>query len=400
MKNKGSVFGGILLIAGSCIGAGMLALPILTGMAGFFPTLLMFIIAFILMTTTGLLLVEVQGWFQEETNLLSIVGKTLGPVFKGMSLTLYLFLFYALITAYIAGSGVHTAALFSVSPFWGSLFFTLLFGSLVYFGTYPVDLCNRFLMLGKMGAYVGLVLVCVPHIDVNQLFYNDAKYSFFALPILVISFGFHNMIPSLMHYMNGDKKKVRNAILGGSFLALAIYLIWEVVALSILPLNGIGGILTSYHKGIDAAESLKMHLASHFVGSFAALLAFFAILTSFLAQSLSLVHFLRDGFRMKKGKREPLALCLLALVPPLIFALKDPTIFFHALNFAGGVCAVILFGFFPVFMVWVGRYRKGKASPDQTFGGKKLLVIVFLFSLLIISYQVAHMCGLSLIPTP
>jgi tyrosine-specific transport protein len=42
MNKPGSIFGGVLLIAGSCIGAGMLGLPIITGIAGFFPSLLMF----------------------------------------------------------------------------------------------------------------------------------------------------------------------------------------------------------------------------------------------------------------------------------------------------------------------------------------------------------------------
>ena len=45
MKKEGSVIGGILLIAGSCIGAGMLGLPILTGLVGFFPSLILFGIA-------------------------------------------------------------------------------------------------------------------------------------------------------------------------------------------------------------------------------------------------------------------------------------------------------------------------------------------------------------------
>ena len=46
MKKEGSVFGGMLLIAGSCIGSGMLGIPIVTGVAGFFPSLLMFAIDF------------------------------------------------------------------------------------------------------------------------------------------------------------------------------------------------------------------------------------------------------------------------------------------------------------------------------------------------------------------
>ncbi len=42
-----------------------------------------------------------------------------------------------------------------------------------------------------------------------------------------------------------------------------------------------------------------------------------------------------------------------------------PQLFFKALNFAGGICAVILFGLLPVAMVWIGRYRKETAASLQ-----------------------------------
>ena len=55
---KGSVFGGILLIAGSCIGVGMLGLPIVTGLSGLIPTIFMTLVAFVFMTTTALYLYQ------------------------------------------------------------------------------------------------------------------------------------------------------------------------------------------------------------------------------------------------------------------------------------------------------------------------------------------------------
>ena len=64
-EKHGSILGGMLLITGSCIGAGMLGLPILTGLAGFYPTLVMFFLAWAFMTTTALLLVEVNGWHKK-----------------------------------------------------------------------------------------------------------------------------------------------------------------------------------------------------------------------------------------------------------------------------------------------------------------------------------------------
>lgn len=401
---KGSVFGGMLLIAGSCIGAGMLGLPILTGMAGFLPSLLMFMVACIFMTATSLLIVEVGQWFNGKTNFVSMVTRMLGPLGRVACWVLYLFLFYALLTAYIAGSGNHLSSIFSgVLPTWaGSIFFVVLFGALAYFGTRTVDLTNRFLMIGKIAAFVALIALGFRYIMMDRLEYFNIKYSFFPLPILIISFGFQNMIPTLSHYLDNDIKRVKQSIISGAVFTLCIYLLWMILALGVLPVDGDNGILQSYLSGIDAAQALRENLANPLIGTFAACLAFFAILTSFLAQTLTLVHFLADGFNVETGYRENPWICLLALIPPLIFAIFDPSVFYAALSFGGGICAVVLFGILPVLMVWRGRYglKEHHEGAYKVAGGKKLLVFLFCVATFIFFYQLSVTAGFDIFPKP
>lgn len=394
MKKEGSVIGGMLLITGSCIGAGMLALPILTGLAGFASTFVMFVIAWAFMTTTALLMIEILGWFDRPVNLISMVGHTLGPIGKLLCWLLYLFLFYALLIAYMSASGNHVALFSNHSlhlsfPDWGgTIFFVTLFGWLVYLGTGAVDHLNRFLMVGKIGAYLLLIFLGLKYIAPPLLFYFNPNYALMSFPVLIISFGFHNMIPSLFHYMGGDRKRVRQAVCYGSLFAFGIYLIWEVIVLGILPIQEIHA---SYLADVDGAQALRKYLGSSWIGYSAQILAFFAILTSFLAQSLSLVHFLRDGLKLHKKKREHIGICALALLPPLFFSILFPKIFFQALNFAGGICAVILFGVFPALMTWIGRYRKKRLLEDRMIGGKPLLIAVFLIASLIFVYQLSQL---------
>ena len=94
-----------LLIAGTTIGGGMLALPILTASVGLVPTLILYFICCLVMMCTGLILLDVSLWYKEETNLLTLAKRTLGPVGEACTLVLYLFLFYSLMTAYVAGVG-------------------------------------------------------------------------------------------------------------------------------------------------------------------------------------------------------------------------------------------------------------------------------------------------------
>ena len=404
MNRPGSLIGGALLITGSCVGAGMLGLPILTGLAGFGPAVIMFLIACFFMIGTGFLLVEVNGWFTKPVNLLSMVEQTLGRVGKSFCLVIYLFLFYALLVAYIAASGSICSSLvqsifgFTIPSWLGSLFFVLLFGHVVYRGTRQVDFWNRVLMVGKILFFLSLIFVGVRQVDFFLLQRVDFSFSLYSLPILIVSFGYHNMIPTLTTYMKGDLKKVRLSILFGSALAFFIYLAWEFLVLGIVPLGGAHGLLQTYCQDQEGAQALARFVSSPWIGLLAQGLAFFAILTSFLAQSLSFVHFFADGFKVSHEKKESRALCALALGPPLILSLIYPKLFFKALNFAGGICAILLFGVIPICAVWIGRYIKKTEGPYTLPGGKILLLLILLVGLFIFCMESLFMSGVLSMP--
>ena len=92
-KKTGTLFGGALLVAGTTIGGGMLALPILTGLGGFFPALVIYVLCWLFMATTALLFVEVFLWSPKEVNIISMAEMTMGGVGKVIAWILYLFLF-------------------------------------------------------------------------------------------------------------------------------------------------------------------------------------------------------------------------------------------------------------------------------------------------------------------
>lgn len=397
----GSFIGGMLLIAGSCIGAGMLALPITTGLSGFIPSLVMFLIAWGFMTATGLLMVEVNSSFPDRVNIVSMAERSFGQVGKIVSWVLYLFLFYSLLVAYISGSGSLGAsyfqAIFSLHiPHWiGALFFTGGLGFLAYQGTRVVDHWNRFLMAGKILTYLGMVLLGLHYVKPALLLHAGPGFAFFSLPVLVIAFGYHNMVPTLMSYMQNDARRVRQTIIAGSVFALIIYIVWEIIVLGIVPVDGKWGILESLQQGRQASDAVAGVLGNSWVSNFAEALAFFALLSSFLAQTLALVHFLADALKVKGEKNESVSLCLLALLPPLVFAIIYPNLFIKALNFAGGICAVTLFGVLPALMAWKNRYTQQHSSTYQLMGGKRVLIVIIVVASCIVLFQLASMFGLT-----
>lgn len=170
--------------------------------------------------------------------------------------------------------------------------------------------------------------------------------------------------------------------------------------LGIVPISGVHGLVESLKNDQEASQSIAAIIGSPSVRLFSQGLAFFAILTSFLAQALSLVHFLADGLKINYKKQESLGLCILALLPPLILSIIYPQLFFKALNFAGGICAVILFGILPAAMVWIGRYRKASSGSYQMPGGKPALIFIFAFAVFILFVQISTMLGADYIPKP
>lgn len=389
----GSVLGAILLIAGCCIGSGMLGLPVLSAMAGFKPSFFMFILCWLFMVGTGLLLLEVNLWFKKEIHIISMAEQTLGKTGKAVSWLVFLFLFYSLMVAYIAASGSllsDFASLYhgySLSNEYGSLIFCLLFGLLLYLGTGTLDWFNRLLMLGLIVSYVALVGVGLPHIDSTLLKHQDWNAATLVVPALIVSFGFHNLVPSLTTYLNGRQKPLIKAIIIGSAIPLFIYIVWEVLILGLVPLTGFQQALD---QGEIATEALKSAVGSSWILDIAQLFAFFAIVTSLLGVALSFVDFLADGLKIRKSRMGKLVLIALVLIPPLLCSFVYPRIFLVALNYAGGYGAVILFGILPVLMAWKGRYIQKLGHPQIVPGGKWVLALIFIFAVCVIGLQILN----------
>ena len=400
----GSVLGGILLIAGSCIGAGMLALPVITGLGGFGPAVVMLLIAWLFMTTTSLLLLEANLAIGHDLSLISIAEKTLGKTGKILCWLLFVFLFYSLSIAYISASGSILQTIVSdllgwdLPTVWGSILFTGVFAVVIYTGTKPVDYLNRVLMAGLIAAYCVLVLLGSQHIHIAYLKVEQWRYAFAALPVLVISFGFHNMIPSLAMYLKGDVVRLRMTVVIGSLIPLLVYVLWEAVMLGIIPIQGREGLLKALDQGEVATETLRAVVGKSWINTVAQAFALFAIITSFLAQSLSLVDFLSDGLKVPKIGLGRLTLIVLTLVPPFAFAFVYPGVFITALNMAGGFAAVILFGAMPVLMVWALRYIRLVKTIPIVPGGRSVLIVVLCVAVAIFSLELAQEMGFSLIP--
>jgi len=393
MKAKGSTFRGALLVAGTSIGGGMLALPVLTSLGGFIPSLVIFFLCWLFMTCTGLLFLEVSLWMHGESNIVSMANKTLGKPGKIFAWIVYLFLFYCLTLAYVVGCGDLVSQLFQgrVSEWVGSLIFILLFGPFVFAGAHIVGKLNIYLMLGLGVFYFAFVFLGYPYVKTDLLLYRDWGLSLKALPIAFTAFAYQGIIPTLANYMHYDVKRVRLAIIIGTLLPFGAYIIWQWLILGIVPAFGAGSLNEALQNGQNAVQPLKYFLQSPSVYVVGQFFAFFALITSFFGVTLGLFDFLADGLSIKKTPKGKLLLCFLIFLPPLLIALVYPGIFIPALDFAGGYGCALLLGLLPILMVWSGRYFLGYKSTYALPGGKIVLSLLIVFVLFELSIEISHL---------
>lgn len=375
----------MFLVAGTCIGGGMLALPVATGISGFVPSLAMMAVCWLAMTASALLLLEANLWMKGSAHVITISSAILGPVGKAISWVIFLFISYASIVAYTAAGGslminaAEAVGGWSLSKGWGCLVFLLLFGGVIYLGSRVVGKVNAILFMAMIGAYLALVATGIGEVKGALLTHQRWETSLLAIPLLLATFSFQTMLPSLTPYLHRHVKSLRWAIVGGTTLTFIVYAIWQWLVLGIVPVHGPSSLIKALEIGEPITQFLREHVKSEWVSWIAEYFAFFALITSFLGIALGLFDFLSDGLKIRKNARGHLILGLLIVVPTFIFAAFFERMFLLALDTSGGYGDAILNGIMPALMVWIGRYHLKFPADNRTWGGKPLLIIVMLF---------------------
>lgn len=392
-EQQGSLIKGVLLVSGTSIGAGMLALPVLTSLGGFFPSLLIYFFCWLLMMSTGLLMLEVYLWMNQEGNLVSMAEKSLGKTAKIVAWFLYVFLFYSLTLAYVIGCGNLLVSVFGGHiPSWlGQLLFVFAFVPFVYAGTRIANNLNLLLMCGLAISYLTFVIIGSHYIQTEFLFERNWILSLKGLPVTFTAFAFQATVPTLADYLNRDLYRTKMAIFIGTLIPLAAYIIWAWLILGIVPVYGPGGLAEAIDHGYSAVEPLKKVIQNPFIYIVGEFFAFFALVTSLIGVVLGMIDFLADGFSIKKTEKGKAIICSFIFIPVLIISMTHPTIFLEALNFAGGYGCALLLGLFPILMVWVIRYKMGHLSHVSLPGGKVYLLILLLFVLFEVFLETKHL---------
>lgn len=382
------MIGSTLIGAGTAIGAGMLAFPLVTAGPGFIPSAFLFIGMWAVMFISALLTLEVNLAFKAPQNSYrSMAEATLGKAGGLVTYVSFILLFYMLIAAYITGGGSLFEAgclmLFEKAPpSWvNQLIFTLFLGGVVYLGTRAVDLLNRTLFSVKLVLLALIFAFFLPQVNVTNLLAQVApQYGWAALPVAITAFGFHSVIPSLAPYLNNDVAALKKVLFFAGLLPLVIYILWIVALLGNLPYEGEMG-FRALAQGDGSLSSLMLAInhwrPSPWMNGVINTFANFAMITSFLGVSLGLFDCLQDK---KDSVPHRARTALLTFLPPFLVVIFYPEGFVTLLSVASIFVAIILV-IIPALMAYRRRRIPTLPSPYQVVGGNITIVAVLLIGI-------------------
>lgn len=382
------LIGSTLIVAGTAIGGGMLAMPIISSGVGFRGITLVLIALWLVMCFTALLLVELYKYNDASDGFNTLTKRYLGKTGSYITAISMLSLMYALLAAYVTGGGdiltsmLNTWLGVSLSPQSGILLFTFFFGGMVAFGTKYVDHITKGFFTLKLVALTALLFFLIPFVRVENLAVLPLKTSliFAAIPVIFTSFGFHVVIPSLVKYLDKDIPKLRWVMIVGSTLPLVVYLIWQATILGSIN-NEVFRALLGENAGLEGLlQAISQISKAPFIDVSMHIFAGAAILTSFLGVAMAMFDYIKDLGRRTAYIRTSLGAILTTFIPPLAFALYYPKGFVMALSYAS-ISLVVLSIILPILMLIKAKQEAQEKIALRIkvgFVGSALVAIVIL----------------------
>lgn len=355
----------IFLIIGTAIGGGILALPISTVSCGFLGSVTALTITWLFMTFAASNMIKARLCFEGEVDLATMTTQLLGKSTNIVVELCYLALLMALVSMYVTVGSSWVVELlgryagFSVSPLSAQIGFTFVIASVIYSGFGNLANVNQFITTAKLFFLMMLIVISVPDIQEVKL----KTYSFTAIPstfsMLLTTFGFSIILPSLAGYLNNNRKKLYIALVAGSMIILLVYLAWELITFGVIGAdeNGLAKIALSQDKGTGVINALAALVQHNSFTTYGLGVMLTAVLTSFLGVGQCLYSYLKDSLPISNPSRKAKAAIMLGFITPIIIINIYPAGISSILSIAGIFVAIIL-GILPNAMILSKEYNK------------------------------------------
>ncbi|AXA34271.1 aromatic amino acid transport family protein [Francisella adeliensis] len=348
--------GCVLLVISSMIGGGIFALPIMAFKVGIIATIVLTISMYILMTISGMLVVEVSTKLPKFRNhYTSLAQEAFGMPGKIITLIAFSVAIYASLTAYIGavpsllGSNACNINLYScISPSIAEVLFTAIL-SIVLIGSMKYsEKINRVVMTVKLISLVLVILLLSRYIDLKSLFVVPMNFTAItqATLIVILAFSYQSILPSIVNYVGPEnKKEIKKIILIGTFITCVIYTLWVVIMSGFIKHAGADEIFMADPTLDGLVSIIKQSSSSSLAVSALDIFLNVSLFASFITISLAFIDFWIDALKLSPNLKGRIIAGAIVLIPSLLIAVYFNDIFVLALavsGFAGIAYSIVL----------------------------------------------------------
>lgn len=397
-KRTPSLVGGASIIASVCVGAGMLGLPSSGAGAWTLWSGLALVLTMLVMTLSGWMLLEAFKHFGLRASFNTVTKSMLGARVNIFSNLMVYFVGGILLYAYITSSGLIIQGVTGISSKLASVAFVLVFSVVVWHSTRAVDRLSVVLVTFMLLSFVLGVSGLAARIDFNVLFDtvnrqgSYAPYALAMFPVALTSFGYHHSVASLRAYY-GEERKAQKAILGGTLIALAFYILWLVSIFGNLPREDFGPVVAQGGNVDVLLAALGFAIDSERVANTISAFSAAAILSSFVGVGLGTFDFMADLFGFRNDREGRTKTWAVTFVPPLLLSLLSPFGFVLAIGYAGAAAAVWTC-IIPALLARKSRTLAGGKTGFMASGGSAAVMLVLVFGVLTVVFHFMGLAGM------
>lgn len=396
--------GSTLLVAGTCMGSGMTALPIVLAKVGIIPSFIVMGFIWALCYYTALINLELN--LQAGKGLpLGALGKLYSGKKAQLTGILALkILSYALVAVYIYGGTSIIQKLLENSGVQAP-FIPLATGlAMISFMIFllpmkMIDYINRFLFLGLIGIFSLLIIGLVSSLNWTNLPLISPKatdlFSWqLLIPVVFTSFGFQVIFHTLTTYCDRDPVVLKKAFFWGSLIPALIYMIWTFGILSLIYHHSPHIYQKMVDGNLDIGElihELSLIAKWPLIQLLVWWISILAILASLIGVGIALVDSLK-GMMISLIPRESMrtvSAALITILPAYLVAILVPNAFISVLGFAGMILVVIAI-LLPLYLFWKMRRTRTVTLFYPELGYTGLLILSGISGVIIIACKVMY----------
>ncbi|CAK9067185.1 unnamed protein product [Durusdinium trenchii] len=363
-----------VLVTGTAIGGGFLALPYTTAPSGFVPSFVVMLFSWALLfvqaqVATDLLVEESKG---EAVSFAVAAQRRLGSKGEIVISVLFLLLMMTTLVSQYAEAGALFSTLTGMPQNLARLLLSLALAILTWKSpTTRTAAVNGLLTLGFVLASFVVFGTGLPLAHWDRLLRSDWRNYARSFPTILQLFVYLEVTPSIGSLLQLQPSRMKRAIFVGSVLLLILETAWSALGLALVP----------FHGGLREDPVTVLLRQGGPVASAVLGLGCFAVVTTILGTNLALRSFCRGAKLLPPSWAYSLGVLLPALAPKGAF--------FAAIDFAGA---------YPVTLLW------GCALPLMALRGQNktkrktlLLLALFLASLATVVIYAVQDLGLLLL---